>query len=82
MVAVDMPLNLEELLDGLNWPATKTGIVSYAQDRDAGAEALDLLQALPREEYDSLEALNADLGLVEDLPGSENLWSSQPSRQI
>jgi len=76
-----MPINLLELLDGLEFPATKTEIVDYAQDQGASEEALDMLQALPHEEYKTLTAFNRDHLLIGKLPGSDmNMFSSSQSQ--
>lgn len=75
MTDTDPPMNLEELLDGINFPAGRIEIISYAEGRDASEEALEALRALPDESYRNLQHINAHLGLIERLPGSENIWS-------
>lgn len=75
-----MPINFLELVDGMPFPATKTEIIDFAQDQGASEEALDILQALPGERYEHLSDLNAQIGLVEQLPGGKaNLFSSSQS---
>lgn len=72
-----MSLNYLELIDGIDLPATKPEIVSYAMDSGASEEALEAFEALPHDEYKSFAALNRDLGLIEEVPGgASNLFSS------
>lgn len=72
-----MPINYLELIDEIPLPATKPEIVAFAQDNGASEEALEAFEALPRDEYKTIVALNRDLGLIEQLPGGDsNLFSS------
>lgn len=75
----NMPPNLETLLDGIALPAAKTDIIAYAQTQGAGPEALELFYAMPERRYETMKEINKGLGLVEKLPGNENLWPSRPS---
>ncbi len=77
MIATDMPVNMEEALDGIPFPAAKVQIITYADEQGASEEAMELLRALPVKSYNNMEEINAGLGLVEEQPGSKNLWSSQ-----
>jgi hypothetical protein len=74
----DLPPNILEVLDGMAFPATVIEIVSYAEDHDASEDVLDLIQAMPDRDYASLAEVSRHLGLIEELPGQENLWSSAP----
>jgi hypothetical protein len=75
-----MPINYLELVDGIELPATKPEIVAYAQDKGGSEEALEAFEALPRDEYKTLTALNRDIGAIEQLPGgNSNLFSSSQS---
>ena len=76
MFATDAPINVEEVLDGLSFPASKMQIIAYADDNDASEEAMEMLRAIPAKNYESMKAINKNLGLIEKQPGSENLWSS------
>ena len=76
MFATDAPMNVEEVLDGLPFPAAKVQIITYAGEKNASEEVMEMLRALPVQNYDSMEEINDNLGLIEDQPGSENLWSS------
>lgn len=78
MRATESPMNILEIFDDADFPMTKTELVSHAMDHDASEEALDMLHALPSAYYESFEELNNDLGEIEDLPGHENLWASDP----
>jgi|AntRauTorcE11897_2_1112592.scaffolds.fasta_scaffold00100_27 hypothetical protein len=71
------PMNLLELFDDAQFPTTKAELVSHAEDNDASEDALDMLQALPQNRYETLEDLNKDMGKIKSIPGQENLWSSQ-----
>jgi len=74
--------NLEELLDDLIFPAAKMDLLAVAEDHDASEDSLELLRALPKEEYGSLPDLNKDLGLVGRGRGDENLWPSEESHAL
>ena len=76
MLATDAPVNVEEVLDGIPFPAAKVQIITYAGENDASEEVMEMLRALPVQNYDSMEEINNNLGLIEEQPGSENLWSS------
>lgn len=75
-----MPMNLEEILDGIRFPTAKTQIVTYADENGASEEALEILRAIPARDYRNMQEINAKLGMIEDQPGSENLWSSSRSK--
>lgn len=75
MPAVNMPMNLEELLDGIPLPATRVELVTYAMRHGAGEDALIVLRAMPAREYKSMEDINAGLGLLQRQPGEEELWA-------
>ncbi len=73
-------INFLELVDGAEFPMTKTELVAYCEDQGASEEALDIIQALPHAEYPSLESFNREIGMVEQLPGGKmNLFSSDQS---
>ena len=76
------PMNILELLDGIEYPATLVELVEFAEDNDASEEALDEIRAMPDREYASVLDLSRHLGQIEDLPGHENQWSSEPSQDI
>lgn len=68
--------NVLELLDNAELPATKAELVAYAADNDASEEALDMIQAMPDIEYHSIRQINKGLGMIEDLPGTDNgFWN-------
>jgi hypothetical protein len=77
----NMPMNMRELLDGLHFPVAKIEILDFADDHEASEEALEILRALPQESYDSMRALLNDMGQVEQIPGTENLWASARQQQ-
>lgn len=74
------PMNLLELFDDVKFPATRSELISHAEDNNASEDALDVLQALPENRYGTLDALNGDLGKIRHVPGQENLWSSQQQK--
>ena len=78
----EQPLNLLELLDDAEFPATLIELVGVAEDNDASEEALDQLRAMPDREYTSIHDVAMHMGELEDLPGHENQWSSEPSSDI
>ncbi len=76
-----MPINFLELMDDAIFPMTKAELIAWAEDQDASEEALDILQALPHEEYESFAMFNREVGMIEQLPGSRaNLFSSSQSQ--
>jgi len=73
-------INFLELVDGAHFPMTKAELVSWCEDKGASEEALDIIQALPHEEYASFAAFNREIGMIEQLPGGKaNLFSSSQS---
>ncbi|WP_339716722.1 DUF2795 domain-containing protein [uncultured Sneathiella sp.] len=74
------PLNIVDVIDGISFPAEKVDIIAYAADQDAGPEAMNLLRAMPAGGYNSMEEINAALGLIEEEPGQMNLWPSKKAR--
>lgn len=71
----ELPQNLEQLLDGMALPAAKVDILDYAAEQGADEDALEILRALPKDEYATLNEINAALGKLEKQPGSDNLWT-------
>ena len=65
-----------ELLDDAPFPLTKPELVAYAEDHDASEEALEVIRVMPDRVYNSVEHVNAGLGLIEDLPHTDNGWWS------
>jgi len=74
MVQPLMPPDILELLDDMEFPASKIEIIDHAQDHDPGEDALMLLEAIPDRIYDDLHDLNRGLGLIEDLPHTDDGW--------
>jgi hypothetical protein len=48
--------------DNLSFPATKLELIDAASDGGAPQEAIERLQRLSREQYESAEELEAELG--------------------
>lgn len=74
--------NMLEVLDGMEFPATKVEMVAYAEDQDAAEETLELIEALPERLYTSIRDVARHNGEIEHLPGEENLFSSEPSHDL
>jgi hypothetical protein len=49
-------------IDGVRFPATKLEVIDMAEEAGAPQEALERLQQLDREQYDSRADLEAELG--------------------
>jgi hypothetical protein len=81
MPSSQQPLNILELLDGMEFPATVIELVAYAQDQDASEEALEEIRALPDDKgYESIHDVATHLNRIEELPQPENQWSSAPAK--
>lgn len=73
----DYPPNLLTLIDTAEFPTSKTELIKVAENNNASEEAIEAFRALRHEEYETLEDVNNDLGLIEELPGQENLFASK-----
>ena len=82
MPQTDHAPNILEVLDGIEFPTTVTEMVSYAEDQETSEEVLDLLQAMPDREYNSIADISSSLGQIEELPGAENLWPSASEAEL
>jgi hypothetical protein len=49
-------------IDGVEFPATKLEVIAAAEDAGAPQDALERLQALQREQYESRDELENELG--------------------
>jgi Protein of unknown function (DUF2795) len=49
-------------IDGVQFPATKLEVIDVAEEAGAPQEAVERLQQLQREQYESREELEAELG--------------------
>ena len=65
-------IHFADLLTGFEFPGTKEEIIQYAQDQGASEEALELLQAMPMEYFDSMDDFNRNALLIENLPGDNS----------
>lgn len=66
--------DMQRLLAGIRFPQDKEGIVRHAHDRGDGDEAIDLLEALPDQEYRDAAEVTRALGAVksdEEKPGHQ-----------
>ena len=76
------PVNLLEVLDGVRLPASKGDLVAYALNHDASEEVLEEIRAMPGDRYESVRDIANHAGLIESVPGGENLWSSADSHDF
>jgi hypothetical protein len=70
------PINILEVLDGADFPATVPELVAFAEDNDASEEVLDQIQAMPEREYESIQDVNRHLNKIGVEEGEENIYSS------
>ncbi len=70
------PINMLELLDGIDFPATRENAIVFAIDNGASEEALNLLRAIPEKEYTTIQDINNNLGEMRDPQGMENIFGS------
>ena len=76
MKATEAPMNLEEVVSGVEFPATKIELTEYAIENGASERALEAFRALPDLTYNSMKDLNKDLGKIAAIPGNDNIWES------
>ena len=56
------PADYERALEGVDFPAAKDAILRHAQDRGGiDAEVTHMLERLPRDEYETLDDVRADV---------------------
>lgn len=76
------PPNLQEVLEGLRYPASAAEILTCAKAHHAAPEMLDLIRDLPQDrQYDNLSEINNVLGKVEELPDPEMTYQSTAGSQ-
>jgi hypothetical protein len=80
MAQSEQPINILELLDGMEFPATVIELVAYAEDQGASEDALEEIRALPDEDYQSIHDIALHLNRIEQLPQPENQWPSAPAK--
>ena len=73
--------NILEILDGVEFPASKVDLISHAYDNDASEEAVEMLRALPDSSFNHLEDVRRNIGRMDELPGVQQ-WGSDPSEDI
>ncbi|GAB3259932.1 DUF2795 domain-containing protein [Arthrobacter pigmenti] len=52
-------LRAEKALQGVDFPASKEELISYAENRGADAKSLQALRALPDQRFNSLDEVTA-----------------------
>ncbi len=70
------PVNILEVLDGAEFPATLPELIAFAEDNDASEEVLDQIQAMEDREYESIQDINRHLNVLAVEEGEENIYSS------
>jgi len=75
MSRADMPLNIDEVLDNLPFPASKVQILTYAGNHNACPALLKALQNLPVRQYGNLHEICDCLELIEVQPSHDNYWT-------
>ena len=59
------PIQLQKHLKGMEYPASKQDIVDYAKQQGADDNAIDILEQLPEEEYETPTDVNKAVGEVQ-----------------
>jgi hypothetical protein len=75
----EAPVNMMELFDDMEFPASLPELVDHAIDKGASEDVLELLRAMPDRDYDDIREFNRYHERMEELPGQENLYSSEPA---
>lgn|GEM_PF-1412900 len=70
------PVNVLEVLEDVEFPATVPELVAFAEDNDASEEVLDIIQAMEEREYESIQDVNRHLNQIAVEEGEENLYGS------
>jgi hypothetical protein len=70
------PVNILEVLDGADFPATLPELIAFAEDNEASEEVLDQIQAMEDREYESIQDVNRHLNVLAIEEGEENIYSS------
>ncbi len=78
---IESPPDILELLDGIEFPASKIDLIDYAYDNDASEEAIEMLRALPDESFNHLNDVRDNIGRIDELPGVQQ-WGSEPSEDM
>ncbi len=56
------PIQVQEFLSGVDYPATKDSIVETARSRGADEDTLEALRNLPRDDFDSPNDISEAIG--------------------
>mgnify|MGYP003385984434 CR=1 FL=1 len=76
------PPNIQEVLQGLRYPASAADILGCAKDHKAASETLNLLRDLPQDrQYANISEINNVLGKVEELTDPEMTYQSTAGSQ-
>ena len=70
------PVNVLEVLEDVEFPATVVEMVAFAEDNDASEEVLDMIRAMEEREYESIQDVNRHLNVIAVEEGEENIYSS------
>jgi hypothetical protein len=59
------PSDIAHFMEGLEFPASKEELVTYAEDNNAPQEVIDILEHLPDQDYSSITDIIFGISLVE-----------------
>lgn len=59
------PVQVEKFLRGVNYPATRSDLVSYAKQHEADNNVLQTIQNLPYDHFDSPADVSEAIGEIE-----------------
>jgi hypothetical protein len=69
-----------EVLDGVAFPATVLELIEHAQEHGGSESVVEVLRAMPDRTYSSMQQVSRGLGLIEDLPQTDDGW--WPARDL
>ena len=76
MALAEKRMNLETLVNDVEFPATKIELTEVAIEQGASAAAITAFEALPKLTYENFIQLQNDFGAIEKQPGNENIWET------
>lgn len=59
------PVNVIELLENANFPMTKLEIIGHLESQNPDGRIMNLAQAIPEGQYETIEELNEALGKID-----------------
>ena len=80
--ALNQPVNLLEIIDGITFPISKMELIAYAEDRGASEEIMTQLQAIPDDIYDTRADIVRHGSEIEVLENRDDMWGSAESSDL